>query len=292
MVDNIKIQYYSTIGNVRDQNEDALIIKNNIKGEDKTMSNILLSGLFDGHGGGGVSKTLIDEGKINICKYFTNPNSIICSKLSPSHSYNNKCIIPLFNRIQEKLKNYYISSNIMGSTSLISLFYPYKTNKLNLKVINLGDSRAVICSEYNIGNALTLDHKPALYCENDRIKALGGKLEYIKGDDPRIGGMSVSRAFGDLDNKYISQKPDIFDYVISNQKFIIMGCDGVWDVLGNQEAVDFVLSKCDELNKTKLEDMKGKSEKNIACKLADYAIAKGSTDNISVIIIFFMNNLN
>ena len=122
---------------------------------------------------------------------------------------------------------------------------------------------------------------------------MGGSLEYSEGDDPRIDGMSVSRSFGDLDNSYISQQPDIYDYSLTNEKFIIMGCDGVWDVLNNQDAVDFVLECISKLRteKKNLAGLSKSSEYNIAQKLSKYAIEKGSKDNISVYILFFDENL-
>lgn len=289
----ITIHSFSTNGK-RPNNEDAMDLLNNLDNSKSEFVEILFAGVFDGHGGGDISKTLIDRNKININKYFCQSSSPIAQKLAPSKTFNQKLIEPLFQRIQEKLKNYYISSNTMGTTALIVLLYPRSDkNKLALKVINLGDSRAVLCTEYNIGNQISLDHKPHLYCEKDRIQQMGGKLEYEEGDDPRIGGMSVSRSFGDLDNKYICQKPDIFDYNISGDKFIIMGCDGIWDVLNNQDAVDFVLDKYNDLknsNKSFI-DMKGRSENNIAQKLSEYAIERGSLDNISVQIIFFSDNM-
>lgn len=289
----ITIHSFSTNGK-RPNNEDAMDLLNNLDNSKSEFVEILFAGVFDGHGGGDISKTLIDRNKININKYFCQSSSPIAQKLAASKTFNQKLIEPLFQRIQEKLKNYYISSNTMGTTALIVLLYPRSDkNKLALKVINLGDSRAVLCTEYNIGNQISLDHKPHLYCEKDRIQQMGGKLEYEEGDDPRIGGMSVSRSFGDLDNKYICQKPDIFDYNISGDKFIIMGCDGIWDVLNNQDAVDFVLDKYNDLknsNKSFI-DMKGRSENNIAQKLSEYAIERGSLDNISVQIIFFSDNM-
>ena len=59
-------------------------------------------------------------------------------------------------------------------------------------------------------------------------------------------------------------------------KFIVLACDGLWDVLTNQDVVNFIN---EELYK---------KEKNIdiSKKLAEYAISKGSTDNISIIIIY------
>lgn len=290
---NIIIQSYSTTG-TRPNNEDAMELINNLNGSNKNNIKVLFNGVFDGHGGGEISKMLIDPAKINISKYFCNTSSPIAQNLSAKKSFN-KTIGPLFKRIQDKLKNYHVSSNTMGSTAVIILLYPRGENsdRLSLKVINLGDSRATICNEYNIGMSLSLDHKPHLYCEKNRIANMGGVLEYCEGDDPRIGGMSVSRSFGDLDNKYVSQEPDIYDYTINHDKFIILACDGVWDVLQNQEVVDFILEKYDELKKgsKQLTELKGRSENNIAQKLADYAIKKGSTDNISISILFFADEL-
>ena len=285
----IIIHSYSTTG-IRSKNEDAMELINNLDEKNDTIIKTLYLAIFDGHGGNTISKTLVE--KEYISKYLCNISSDIANKLNNSQTYNKKYIIPLFTRIQEKLKNYNISSNSMGSTALICLLYP--NNKiLNIKLINLGDSRAILCNSYNIAIPLTLDHKPHLFCEKNRIKELNGEILYSEEDDPRIGGMSVSRAFGDLDNKYISQIPDVFDYKLLNDKFIIMGCDGVWDVLNNQEVVDYVLELYNNLQKDnkKLVDMKGKSENNIANKLADYAIEKNSTDNISIYIIFFIENL-
>ena len=290
----IIIQSFSTNG-ARDHNEDAMDLINNLDNIDSSNVEVLYAGVFDGHGGSNVSKILVDPDKINIGKYFCNSKSPIANNLASTKTYNSKYVEPLFLRIQEKLKNTYIHSNTMGSTALISLIYPRneKKDKFNLKVINLGDSRAVICNEYNIGNQITLDHKPHLLCEKYRINQMGGVLEHSDDDDPRINGMSVSRSFGDLDNRFISQVPDVFDYQLTNEKFIIMGCDGVWDVLNNQDATDFILEKYNELkiSNRPLAEYKGRSDNNIAQKLSDYAIKKGSTDNISITIIFFFDNM-
>lgn len=286
----IIIHSYSTIGS-RNRNEDSMELINNLDGINININKILYAGIFDGHGGANISKSLVDN--VYLSKYLCRTTSNMANKLNDTVNYNNKYIVPLFTRIQEKLKNYNISSNTMGSTVLISLLYPNKKNFLNLKVINLGDSRTILCNNYNIGQPLTLDHKPHLYCEKNRILQMGGDIHLTDDDDPRINGMSVSRAFGDLDNKYISQIPDIYDYKITHDKFIVMGCDGVWDVLGNQEVVDYVLEIYDNMiiQKKKIVDMKGKSDNNIAQKLAEYAIEKDSKDNISVYIIFFIDNI-
>jgi serine/threonine protein phosphatase PrpC len=67
---------------------------------------------------------------------------------------------------------------------------------------------------------------------------------------------------------------------------MIMGCDGLWDVLNNQEAIDMVLSEI-ENNDDYKKNINNKSDNNIAIKLANLAYDKGSEDNITVIVIFF-----
>jgi len=58
------------------------------------------------------------------------------------------------------------------------------------------------------------------------------------------------------------------------------------DVLSSQDAVDFVIKEM-IINSTHKENYHTHTLKNIAKKLGEYAIKKGSGDNISVIIMFF-----
>ena len=276
---NIKIHSISLLGK-RDKNEDELDIINNLNNKNIDYHNCLYLSIFDGHGGDKISKYL----KNNLSKYLIN-NNIESFNISKDYS---KYIIKIYEKIQKELINNNVKANTMGSTSLTSLIYQ-KNNINYLKIINLGDCRAILCNKYNIGIQLSIDHKPDKPNELLRIKKIGGIIEYSKNDDPRISGLSVSRCFGDLDCNYISQIPDIYDYKLKNDKFIVMACDGLWDVLSNQDVVDFIIKEL--WNIKDIKDYINKSEKNIANKLGEYAISKGSMDNISVIIIFLTNNL-
>ena len=106
---------------------------------------------------------------------------------------------------------------------------------------------------------------------------MGGEITF-DGSDWRIKDLSLSRAFGDVDcTPYVTHMPQIYDYKInSHDKFLVFACDGLWDVLSNQEVVNYVLSLI-------IENYKG----NYAKMLAELAYKKGSLDNITVIVYLF-----
>jgi len=73
---------------------------------------------------------------------------------------------------------------------------------------------------------------------------------------------------------YVTHTPQIYKYKINtSDKFIVFACDGLWDVLSNQDVVDYLNDK-----------ILTKSGGNYAKSLVEHAINKGSLDNVSVII--------
>jgi serine/threonine protein phosphatase PrpC len=262
----------------RPSNEDNHIIFENINNQKTDMVDINLYSIFDGHGGKGISKYL----KENYGNYFVKKD--LLHHPSKKSEYT-KYIKKVHQDIQERLVKDIPSSKIAGSTALSSVFFKYN-NKIYYYIINTGDSRAVICNRYNIAIPLTKDHKPICYEEKKRITELGGTIKFDAGDW-RIKDLSVSRAFGDMDTQpYVSHMPDIFRYELNNDRFMIMACDGLWDVLSNQDVVDFILDELDKIKKNK--STNGSGRNNIAKSLGEYAIQKGSQDNITIIIIFFI----
>jgi serine/threonine protein phosphatase PrpC len=116
-----------------------------------------------------------------------------------------------------------------------------------LYVANTGDSRAVLCRD---GEAidLTTDHKVTLDTEVERISKAGGMV--ING---RVNGsLNLTRAIGDLsfksdmsipvEGQVISAVPDIrkFELIPETDDFIVIACDGIWEVMTSQEVVDYV----------------------------------------------------
>eukprot|EP01119_Soliformovum_irregulare_P020137 TRINITY_DN6492_c0_g1_i3.p1 TRINITY_DN6492_c0_g1~~TRINITY_DN6492_c0_g1_i3.p1 ORF type:complete len:181 (-),score=63.58 TRINITY_DN6492_c0_g1_i3:49-591(-) len=167
---------------------------------------------------------------------------------------------------REFIKTQDINVKHCGSTALVSYI-----SENQIFVGNLGDTRAVLCRG---GKSIRIswEHKPME--EESRINALGGWV--IGVTTRRINGMvAVARAIGDFFMEpFIIAEPFIGEYdLMEEDEFLILACDGVWDEIPDQMAVDIVRSEKDV---------------NKAClKLRDYAYAMGSDDNISVIVVQF-----
>ena len=263
----------------RESNEDQHNTFVNLNNTSNDINPINFFCIFDGHGGKDISKYL----NKNLPPYFMSTfNKFYKQKDSKIKKYIEKVYDHIESKLEKKFKN--ISYNV-GSTALTSFFYNVN-NIIYYYVINVGDCRAVLCNSKNIPIQLTKDHKPNAYEERIRIEKLNGKI-YYDGFDWRISDLSVSKSFGDMDAlPFVSHKPDVFKYKLNkNDKFLILACDGLWDVISNQDACNFVL---DNINSSDITSNNiSNSNKNIAFNLANYAINNGSTDNVSIIIIFF-----
>lgn len=137
----------------------------------------------------------------------------------------------------------------VGCTSVVALIIDNK-----IYCGNAGDSRCVIMK----GNAvkpLSVDHKPSLQSELDRITAAGGTVE-----NGRVNGnLNLTRTIGDLmykrqtelgpEKQVISCYPDItVEPIDGSEQLLILACDGIWDVLSNEKAaekaVDYIKKGC------------------------------------------------
>ncbi|KAF2140718.1 uncharacterized protein K452DRAFT_299439 [Aplosporella prunicola CBS 121167] len=142
-----------------------------------------------------------------------------------------------------------------------------------LYTANVGDARIVLCRK---GRALRLsyDHKGSDENEGRRIANAGGLIL-----NNRVNGvLAVTRALGDSYMKdLVTGHPYTTETVIQpdQDEFIILACDGLWDVCSDQEAVDLVRNIADPQAASK--------------HLVDHALARFSTDNLSCMIVRFDN---
>ncbi|RMZ70385.1 phosphatase 2c [Pyrenophora seminiperda CCB06] len=142
-----------------------------------------------------------------------------------------------------------------------------------LYTANVGDARIVLCRN---GRALRLsyDHKGSDENEGRRVASAGGLIL-----NNRVNGvLAVTRALGDAYMKdLVTGHPYTTETVIQadQDEFLILACDGLWDVCSDQEAVDLVRQVHDPQEASK--------------KLVDYALARFSTDNLSCMVVRFDN---
>ncbi|KAI1500415.1 phosphatase 2C-like domain-containing protein [Biscogniauxia marginata] len=140
-----------------------------------------------------------------------------------------------------------------------------------LYTANVGDARIILCRS---GKALRLsyDHKGSDENEGKRIANAGGLIL-----NNRVNGvLAVTRALGDTYMKdLVTGHPYTTETVIQPEvdEFIIIACDGLWDVCSDQEAVDLVRDMQDPTSASKL--------------LVDHALSRFSTDNLSCMIVRF-----
>ncbi len=267
--------YLVSLKGNRESNEDRHTIILNMDGNNKLLNKINMFGVYDGHGGRPVSKFLSEYlPDLLTDKRIKYP--ILKPYIEKVYSYLNDVL----------KKNYEQQTLQCGSTCLVGLNYKYN-NASYLTICNTGDSRCVLCRD-NFAIPLTKDHKPDWPEETRRIIGLGGE-ELMKRDnygDMRIKDLSVSRAFGDYDTfPFVTYEPDVFRYKLDDKKdkFCVFACDGLWDVVSNQDVVNFIIRECYEtdLHTRKHENI------NIARKLGEYALTMGSEDNITIVIYFF-----
>lgn len=132
-----------------------------------------------------------------------------------------------------------------GSTAVCALI----SSRL-IYIANCGDSRAVLCRS---GNPIftTQDHKPALHTERERIVKAGGSVMAQRVN----GSLAVSRALGDYEYKnaegkgpceqVVSPEPEIFlrDRDDNLDEFLVLACDGIWDVMTNEDLCQYIHSR-------------------------------------------------
>ncbi|KNC49366.1 serine/threonine protein phosphatase [Thecamonas trahens ATCC 50062] len=154
-----------------------------------------------------------------------------------------------------------------GTTAMCVMLEKYGSTML-LHLGSVGDSRAVLSSR---GRAIDLApvHTPASEDEVTRIQREGGFLARGK-----VNGMvAVTRSLGDLVMKsiIISDPFTRTEVLTADNDCIVIACDGVWDVIHPQSAIDTCIRSPDA--------------KSAAQAILKAALELGSTDNLSVICV-------
>ncbi|XP_010426702.1 PREDICTED: probable protein phosphatase 2C 47 [Camelina sativa] len=220
-------------------------------------------GVFDGHGGVDAASFTKD----NIMKLVMEDKHFPTSTKKATRS--------AFVKTDHALADASCLDRSSGTTALTALILD-KT----MLIANAGDSRAVLGKR---GRAIELskDHKPNCTSERLRIEKLGGVIY----DGYLNGQLSVARALGDWHIKGakgslcpLSCEPELEEIVLTEEdEFLIMGCDGLWDVMSSQCAVTMV----------RRELMQHNDPEKCSQALVKEALQRNSCDNLTVVVVCF-----
>jgi serine/threonine protein phosphatase PrpC len=185
-------------------------------------------------------------------------------------------------------------------------------NRIEIVSANAGDARTVLgcnarlvdesAAAVVVARRLSHDHKVQDPAEVARIEQAGGFVFRHR----VLGLLAVTRSLGDQVAKpFVCADPFVSTIALDlgaltdcgtePGPFLIMACDGLWDVLTDDEAVRLVCDYCasrPKLSKDKVvdgshEDPKNGCQHTVAQYLVDEAIRRGSTDNVTVIVVWF-----
>ncbi|CAM9644716.1 unnamed protein product, partial [Scytosiphon promiscuus] len=228
-------------------------------------------GVFDGHNGQMCSDALHTGLYVDVAKQ------------PMFHQVPEKAIIDAFNSFDKGLcARQEQEGDTSGSTALIVLF---DGRSRGLLVANVGDSRCVASRAGGVAARLSSDHRLSRPTERERVAARGGFVT-----NNRINGvLAISRSFGDVQHKdgmlpALIATPELRSERSSSfgneaqMEFVVLATDGLWDVVEDQEAVNFVRLHLAETRG----DLSG-----AANGLTKLALDHGSVDNISAVLVWF-----
>ena len=257
---NVKIiDYYckeEQNANNNDTMEDFILIKHPFFS--KGNNNLSLFAVFDGHGGSQIAEFLKNNYSQHLLKTINKEYTLRFREILKNS----------IETMDKNLENLGVSEKC-GSTGTFII-----VNNNNIYCANVGDSK---CYYINDKEAiqLTEDHN----CKNEK------EVELLKSKGAIIfrqrvyGSLSLTRSFGDMEFKQygVTAIPYITKIYAdkNNVKYIVIASDGIWDAVNDKDL--FKISK----------KLKGGTSEEFCNNLVNYAVEKGSNDNISCIVIRF-----
>ncbi|CCD20536.1 putative Protein phosphatase 2C [Trypanosoma vivax] len=231
-------------------------------------------GVYDGHGGTQCAEFLRDNLHTFVLsrpEVMTDPEHAIRAGIAQAErAFLTKCA-------DEKIES--------GSTCAVAMIVDD-----TIVTGNVGDSEIVLC---RAGAPVVLSTKHSLQdnvSEGERVKACGGRIVSNRVGHPKFNpqvlSLGITRAIGDAGFKleeFTDGKPSgvIADAetrstkLTDDDEFLIIGCDGLWDVMSYDRAVHFCAKLAAE----------GESPQGITDRLCHEALRQGSTDNVTCVYI-------
>lgn len=234
--------------NPKKKNQDTLVMA-----VDEPTNSLLLC-VFDGHGeaGDGVSQFFKAHVADSIFKHASFPPT---GNRETDIQGIKKAITVALNTLEQKiLRESRVDTEFSGTTAVVTVI------RGDLLVAgNVGDSR--ITRGFLDGSGkikaepITDDHKPDRPDEKSRILGVGGRVFAVEYDDgidgpPRVWlghmdvpGLAMSRSLGDTiaHSAGVSSEPEFsVQSLTSNDKYLVLATDGLWEFMTDQEVLDMV----------------------------------------------------
>jgi serine/threonine protein phosphatase PrpC len=161
---------------------------------------------------------------------------------------------------------------------------------------NLPGERARIESA---GLSVQTDVVPSSDGDDDGVVATAAVVHRVRKSDNNLLG--VSRAFGDYDYKSnaalspsrqaVVCTPEIVvrERADDEDLYLILACDGIWDVMSNDDVGEFVTRRVEERRCSNNDDefLRGEVLARVGDELLAACLNAGSRDNMSVLIVAF-----
>ncbi|CAG0898934.1 unnamed protein product [Darwinula stevensoni] len=224
-------------------------------------------GIFDGHGGreaAAFAKEHLMDNIVSQKPFWSNNDEAVLKAIHDGFIHTHK-------EMWKELDKWPRTASGLPSTSGTTASIAF-IRRGKIYIGHVGDSAIVLGQQIDEntwgGERLTRDHKPELQSEKDRISQSGGKVAYKSGvprvvwNRPKIGHkgpvrrstpideipfLAVARALGDLwsynstlDEFVVSPEPDVYvlDIDLTKHRCLILGTDGLWNMLTPQNAVN------------------------------------------------------
>jgi len=283
--------------------EDRCLLRQGVKVPSQFAEACALFGLFDGHAGDACAE--FSEAEV--------PGAVLDS-LAEGCGWREALCRAFLSVDARFLGDPLLAHTGAGCTACVVLF----DGKDKLVCANLGDCRAILCgvASATAGGGGRTESSSSSFCARDltfdcraerpdevaRVVQRGGFV-----NNKRVNGqLAVSRALGDADfkkppNPFVSSCPEITETRLQpGDEFLLIACDGLWDVMTSEEAGLFVrerLAAAASSAKGKggsvkavegLGQGRGGDEallESVAAELVKCAIEeRRSTDNVSVVL--------
>lgn len=235
----------------RSSQEDSIIVRDDLN----------LYAVCDGHGGPDTSKAA----SIEIANIFEEEKE--------NYSYENASdfVSEVVHKATDKIQQMKLED---GSTLCLALVCTDEYNyRRKVVTAHLGDSRALIVCSDGSARDLTRDHKASVRSEFERVH---NDFGCVTKENRLDSVLQVTRSIGDYDVFGVEREPEMNEFDLSeNDKFLVICCDGVFDVLTNEDVAKLIVNIS--------------SANEAAYAIRNAAFSALSSDNISAIVIDLKN---